>query len=241
VGGDLVIAGGWTGKEPVLQCYRLRPGPDSRWERLPELPGPRVFPAAAVIGSTLYAIAGARDFDMTGGPRTDGLRLDLRRPEQGWRPVAPLPGVGRTASAAACDGRIYLFGGYADPKKEPPALAEALAYDPSTDRWTRLPDLPGTLYAASGASPDGRRVYLIGGVDTDQRRPPSEPQKYPFSARTLVYDTRARTYRAGTPLPRPNAADRALTDGRRLYILGGEVGFHVRSPWTFVGDLLSGE
>jgi N-acetylneuraminic acid mutarotase len=237
-GRDLLVAGGWTGTEPVLRCYRLRPGAEARWERLPDLPGPRVFSAAAVVDSTLYLIAGAADFAMTGGPFADAIRLDLRRPGRGWQSCAPLPGKGRCIlSAAACGGRIYLFGGYSTEKKEPPAFADAFSYDPKRDRWSRLADLPGTLYAAASGSVDDRYVYLLGGLDTDRKVQVAEGSPYPFASKVLIYDTRGDSYREGTPLPRPVAPDCGLTDGRRFFVMGGEVGFHVRSPWTFIGEL----
>lgn len=238
IGGDLIVAGGWTGKAPVLHCYRLRPGESSRWDPLPDLPGPRVFSSAAAVGSVVYLMGGCVDFNMTGGPTATMVRLDLRKLKSGWQSCPPLPGPARsTFCAAACGGKIYVFGGYTTGSDTPPGLSDAYSYDPKTDRWTRLANLPGTNYAACAVSKDRRHVFVLGGVDTDRPTTNAEGQtEYPFADQTLVYDTRNNTYSVESALTHPIAADQALTDGKRLYVLGGEVGFHVRSPWTFVGS-----
>jgi N-acetylneuraminic acid mutarotase len=80
-----------------------------------------------------------------------------------WREHAPMPPPAQSELAATVlDGRIHVLGGFGD-------LRGFKRYDPATDAWTRLADLPagrhhGAAFAFEGA------VYFSGGelVSGDQ-------------------------------------------------------------------------
>jgi len=71
------------------------------------------------------------------------------------------------AGMVAVEGKIYLMGGFIPAGDETEDVSRrtsrwAYCYDPNTDQWTRLPDLPGRR-EYTRAAVFGRSVYLLGG------------------------------------------------------------------------------
>ena len=143
--GDPVVIGGWVPKGSDLtaktsdRVFALR---DGAWEELPKLNHARAAAGAGVVGDKIVVIG--RPGRRQAGPPDRGLR---RR---------QLEGRGRhsrrraSTSAAASDGRyVYAVGGRnLAPDKNSPALER---YDPGSDRWTKLPDMP-TASGSVGAA-----------------------------------------------------------------------------------------
>ena len=159
--GTLVVIGGWaprgTGGLPGVTSGRVYGLDGDSWEQLPDLNHPRAAAAAAVVGGTLYVTGGQADGELVAETEAfDGKR---------WRDVAPLP-TPREHLAAASDGRyIYALGGRALSAEE--NLSTLERYDPVTDRWDELPEMPlaigsfdavialGHLVAVGGEEPSG--------------------------------------------------------------------------------------
>jgi len=87
-------------------------------------------------------------------------------PPAQWRSGAPVPVPRTEVSAAAVGGRIVVVAGFtADGSNS----GRADTYDPRTDSWTRLPDLPSTVDHASAAGWRGR-MLVVGGYRSEERR-----------------------------------------------------------------------
>jgi N-acetylneuraminic acid mutarotase len=70
-----------------------------------------------------------------------------------WSTVAPSP-IGRSeAQGAVVEGKLYVFGGN---------LLRADVYNPDTNTWRRIADLPRRITHA-GTAVVGRNIYLAGG------------------------------------------------------------------------------
>jgi hypothetical protein len=106
------------------------------------------------------------------------------------------------------DGRVLLAGGFYRNGKPSPA---AQLYDPATDSWTRLPDMPDPrLSQTATLLPDGR-VLVAGGTDGDRD-----------FASVLLFDPRMGAWQAGPAMRtgRESASAALLGDGRVL-VVGG--------------------
>ncbi len=102
-------------------------------------------------------------------------------------------------------GKLYRFGGggYTAPVKF------AHQYDPATDSWTAIPNLPNAVHAIKGAA-IGNKIFLAGGyynfADTDE---------------VLIYDIVAQSYSYTTPLPRGRSYHNVVAIDSCVYVIGG--------------------
>lgn len=127
-----------------------------------------------------------------------------------WAPAAPSPVDHYEGSGVAVGGEVLVFGGYYSDSFQ--ATATAHAYDPATNTWRSLADVP-ELVTHAPAVVDGTSVWLIGGYVGDS----------PGGATTSVwiYDVPTDSWSAGPPLPERRGAGAATIVGRELHFFGG--------------------
>jgi N-acetylneuraminic acid mutarotase len=147
----------------------------SLWTTLSPMPTPRSDLAAAAFGGNVYAV---------GGLNGSGYLSTLERynvASNSWATLASMPTARRllAAAAAPCARRVagtclYAIGGY-----NGVYLNTVEEYNPSTNTWTTLANMPtarSSLAAAAGA-----HVYAVGGYDggtnlatLEQYNPPTD-------------------------------------------------------------------
>jgi hypothetical protein len=138
-----------------LPLAGIAPG---RWVTLPQAPTPRGEVSAARIGDDVYVVGG---FDASGHTSRVVQRLNLRT--EHWTTVASMPQALNHMSAISFAGRLYVVGGYSAPGDTSSGAVRGFwRYDPTTGRWTSLPDAP-VARAAAGAAVLGHRLYVVGG------------------------------------------------------------------------------
>jgi hypothetical protein len=148
-----------------------------------------------------------------------------RAAKQGaWRVLAPLP-VPRTemAWAAGYKGRMHLVGGYAEQRVDRPYHH---AFDPASNRWEQLPELPrGANHV--GVATHGERLYAFGGF-LEQNRTPHDGA-YAFDGQ------RWHTLRR---LPEACGAISCIALGDVIHLVGGAIGSDNRRSidWHMVYD-----
>ncbi|MGL4634862.1 MAG: Kelch repeat-containing protein [Beijerinckiaceae bacterium] len=131
-----------------------------------------------------------------------------------WLPRAPLP-IPRTEMAWAAEdkGRMHLVGGYAEQKVDKPYHH---AYDPKTDNWETLPELPkGANHV--GVATHGDLLYAIGGF-TEQNRTPHDGM--------FVFDGKA--WKSLRRLPEACGAIACVSVGDQIHLIGGAIGSDMR-------------
>ena len=127
-----------------------------------------------------------------------------------WGTGAAIPtGARYRAAGTTCDcGTYYIFGGGEDSGG---FLAESWSYDPSTDTWTSLADMPVALMNMEAECIDGL-VYLVGGYTASGNH----------TNNFLIYDTFNNCWTSATW---PNARTPMLAAyGGKLYAFGGNPG-----------------
>lgn len=221
---------------------------------MPDLPWPVGGSGISTIGSKIYILGGtdydgsgvgkfSTNTDRTGKVKRLGRRLlviDTKDLRSGWKELSPCPGTPRWGEAAAVvAGRLYVFGGgtgFDNPTGTYATVVDNWRYDPATDSWQRLANLP----IASSVFPSGRIVVfdrylvLIGGCqyghvigpDGSVRPVYGKPfRHYPdrdcFSD-VFVYDTQWDRFGTATPLPLNDCRPMIVTAGNRIHLLGGE-------------------
>jgi non-specific serine/threonine protein kinase len=199
---ELVVIGGWIqkgGDPSAVTSDRVFALSGRRWVELPSLNRPRAAGAAAVVGDRIV---------VTGG-QADGRLVDTSEVFDGkhWRVAASIP-TPREHLAAASDGEfLYAVGGRNLSPDENSAALER--YDPSTDRWERLPDMP-TPRGGLGAAVVGGHLFAVGG----------ERSTGVFGA-VQSYDIAGSEWSRGPSMRTPRHGIAVGTINNALYAFGG--------------------
>ena len=160
VDGALFVFGGRSGRlgdaTQYLKAVEYLDPTSLEWRRGPDMKFARVGLAAVYLENAYYVIGGYNQ--QSSEPQKSVERLDIKTME--WQSCAPLlvPRYGH--SACVCRNHIYVMGGDHSGMLVP--FAER--YDPLTNSWQRIPDMPLRV-AASRAICIDEKVYLFGGCD----------------------------------------------------------------------------
>jgi N-acetylneuraminic acid mutarotase len=232
VNGKLYVIGGWNGGKAGGVNYEYNPATD-RWTNKAPMPRPAHHAALASANGKVYVMGGfvaptgtAMPVGGAWEPIDNAWEYDPAA--DSWKPLPPLPGKRGSAIAAEVGGKIYVIGGATtmEGSKDPfftfvgPArvLGSNDVYDPATNKWeSRTPMSVPRNHAFSGVV--NGKIYVIGGrtghgfilsaTNTDV------VEEYnPVSNTWNVPKERMPTARSGGA---------SGTDGRRIYVAGGEV------------------
>jgi N-acetylneuraminic acid mutarotase len=130
-----------------------------------------------------------------------------------WDTRAPSPIIRSEALGGALGGKLYLFGGFSG---DAGPVTRSDVYDPKTNTWARLPDLPTRLTHA-GTVIDGRNFYFAGGyVGTG----PGFAQTFATKA-VWQFNVDTQTYSHLPDLPQARGAGGMVLLGRTLHFFGG--------------------
>jgi N-acetylneuraminic acid mutarotase len=165
-------------------------------------------PNVGVAHDRLF-IAGFYQGQGTGSPQGAVYAYDADRDR--WDAVSPLPaGTERAAGCVAImNDKLYLFGGARGAGN---TVADASVYDPATDVWQKLPDMPVRKeHCAAGAI--GGKIYIAGGR-TDGIEG--------FEPTTLEFNPANPGYTQKKAIPTPRGGCASAVVGDKLYLFGGE-------------------
>lgn len=146
-----------------------------------------------------------------GAPDAGQDPVDAAAREVGrFEAIADLAGGPRQEIAVvAAAGEIYAIGGY-DETMQFGAVVEA--YDPATNRWRRVADLPVAMHHANAAAVEDR-IYVLGflGAGFEER------------GRTFMFDPATNQWAelGGMPANRQRGASVTVAEGGKIYVIGG--------------------
>ncbi len=236
-GGRIYTFGGVNDPADVNAVETYDPSTDT-WKALPPQKRLNVAWAGALAGNLIYLVGSARGTPV----------LDVFDPATGtFTERTPRQGLG--GFALVSDGkRIFTFGGGDRDLRS----AAVDAYDPPTDRWTRVAELPRGKWLPGAAAVDGR-IYVMGGVlGKWAEQDDSVLEFFPAAARKAA---RPPQWRARAVMPTPRLGSVAVALNRKIYVLGGfkhgdidratpvsvlEVFDPVANTWTVRGPVPAG-
>ncbi|HZQ78479.1 MAG TPA: hypothetical protein VFE55_14175 [Acidimicrobiia bacterium] len=188
----------WTGREMVVWGGAWRAGNASiwlddgaaydpagdRWRPLARSPlAPRSDAVIAWTGHEVLIWGGQKQGSLEGfgDEYDDGALYDPARDT--WKPMAIWPLASRYGARAVWTGtRLVVWGGAsAEAGDQPPPLADGAAYDPGSNRWTKLAAAPlAGRIAPLGAARAGAALlsWGLGPFDGDRRAPVSDSAVY---------------------------------------------------------------
>ena len=130
-----------------------------------------------------------------------------------WNRTAPCP-LGRfEAMGGAAEGKLYQFSGFYNTAID--ATVECDAYDPVSNVWTRIADIPQAItHSGQVYDANTHTFWLAGGFLGSFRPGPSTTQVWKYSVKN-------NTWTAGPPLPAPRGGGALVKLGSELHYFGG--------------------
>ncbi len=133
-----------------------------------------------------------------------------------WSQLALRPEGTSESQGALVGGKLYTFGGFDPFKPCCTPTRHAFAYDPASNTWTRLADLPEGVSHA-GTATDGTDVYLVGGFVEDASR----TYQVFGTVHVWAYRVAGDRYEAMPALPDARGAGTLAYLGGKLHFMGG--------------------
>lgn len=164
-----------------------------------------------------YRVRAYNGVGNSGFSNTDG---STTKPDAGlpsttisWSTKASNPLKRAEAGGGVVNGKLYVLGGlYLDTDGDILATRRADVYNPATNRWTRLRDMPEKLTHAQGVV-DGNNIWFAGGYVGDHPGP--------GSSHVWKYNTTNDTWTSIVDLPADRGAGGSALIGRELHFFGG--------------------
>jgi N-acetylneuraminic acid mutarotase len=179
------------------------------------------------LGGKLYSFGGFDSTKICCTPTSRAYRMD---PATGWTALAPMPPENGTSfggishAGLATDGTyIYWAGGYTSNAAGTAQIygtTEVWRYDPATDSYLRMRDLPLTRSAGQLAYLDGK-LHYFGGTNPGRTADVGEHWELDLSNVGAGWVARAS-------LPNPRHHMGAAVLGGRIYAIGGQHGHDER-------------
>ena len=153
-----------------------------------------------------------------------------------WNDLAVRTEGTSEGQGALVGGKLYTFGGFDPFKPCCTPTRHAFVYDPATNVWSRLANLPEGVSHA-GTATDGTDVYLVGGFIEDASR----TYQIFGTIHVWVYRVASDRYEPMPPLPDLRAAGTlAYLDGKLHFIGGLSAGQAHDTDQHWVLDLAGG-
>lgn len=155
-----------------LECQDLPDQPliSGTWQDVKAAPTARSELSAAQIDGKVYVVGGF------GGTSV----LEAYDPaSDAWTTLAPIPQARNHHMAGALNGELYVFGGFINDLFGT-VTRTAYAYNPQTNSWRQLADLPGDAASAGRAVALDGHLYIVGGIG---------PRGFRYDPATDSYDT----------------------------------------------------
>ncbi|GAA4726844.1 S8 family serine peptidase [Phytohabitans rumicis] len=209
VNGKIYVFGGWDEAGVPVASVDVYDPASGAWSTVPGAtnPAPRAATGVAVAGGRVYLVGGCVD-----GSCTDAADLVVFNPATGtFATRTAYPHLSSYMSCGGIGGKVYCAGGASSV-----AHRDAYAYDPVTNRWTRLADLPFDLWASQFSTASGLLV-IAGGVTNGLST---------ITNRAAAYDPTANAWRV---LPNTRFSRYRGAGACGVYAIGG-------APTPFVGS-----
>lgn len=196
--GEVVVIGG-AGEGIAAASNKVYAFRDGRWTELPPLLHPRAAPVAAVVGDKLVVLGGQNDKQLV-------LQTEVFDGSS-WVDAAAMP-TPREHLAAVSDGTyVYTLGGRSLSADENSAAVER--FDPASNTWETLPDMP-TARGSYGATFIDGQIVAVGG---------EEPTR--VLATVEMYDIATQKWTTLAPIGIPVHGQVVATVGNTVYCIGG--------------------
>jgi hypothetical protein len=157
VDGKLYVFGGWgsTGT-PSNKVYVYDPATNAWQTKAAVNPAPRAAPGVAVVNGTIYLIGGCTD----GNCAKSNVVVRYDPGADTFTTVAPYPVEVAWQGCGGINGTVYCGGGFGAA-----TLKSTYAYNPGTNAWTQLADLPVDIWGVAADTANGLLLLSTGVIN----------------------------------------------------------------------------
>jgi N-acetylneuraminic acid mutarotase len=209
--GKLYGVGGTHENGYSNKLYIYDPEQD-KWSEGKSMPGARTALTVNFIDGKLYAVGGVDDVH-----NVMNTNLVYDPANDSWTEMAPMPTSRHHPTSSVVDGKLYVIGGRLLGNGIPRPINEGLSnlndnemYDPATNTWTILEQMPTKRSGLASAS-IGNNIYVFGGQKVNGTY-----------GNTEIFDTINNNWTSDTPLPTPRLGLEAIAIGNDIYVIGGK-------------------
>ncbi|XP_067684477.1 kelch domain-containing protein 8A-like [Haliotis asinina] len=156
MGSDLFVIGGRQGKIPTdaFEVYHFE---TKKWEKLPAVPSKRVFPMYVTDDTNIYSLGGLQQPpDLGFSDVCEVFNIEKKT----WKVGTPMPTKRGDMAAGIVGGKVVCAGGLGNTGKP---LQVVEAYDPASNTWTEISNLP-TTHCSCACIMFKNRLHVIGGL-----------------------------------------------------------------------------
>jgi len=202
--------------------------PQGRWvtDKYAKVPEPSEEYTNVVLNNKLYLIGGNAAVFTPGARATHPARvLEYDLAADTWTQHKQAPFFADHMSAAAFNGKIYVFGGTGAMRQEDPnmTLNTSWEYDPAADTWKALAAMPSKRTAAAAVE-FGGKIYLIGG-STDITGPDGRNLNAGLVVGTNEsYDPATNRWESHKAMPTARNHPAIGMVAGKIYLVGGRIG-----------------
>ena len=156
IDGLFYVVGGVDNSYTLLSSVEIYDPATNSWTEGTPLPVALSGASGVVVGDQLYLIGGC--FDSSCWPPTSAV-YHYDASSQSWSETTPYPIAAAWLSCGNIDEMIYCAGG-ADGISQ---FSETYRFDPATESWDQLSDMPESLYGSSYVAANGM-LLVNGGI-----------------------------------------------------------------------------
>ncbi len=213
VGTDIWVVAGFVGNHPgpATDKVQIYDTVSNTWTFGPDLPAPRASGAVTFNNGKLHYFGGLLPDRVT--DVGEHYVLDINNQGLGWVPAAALPNPRNHLSAASVNGLVYAIGGQYGHDNEVQDQTFLDVYDPATNTWARLADLPSARsHFEPGTIVHNGKIIIVGGRQGDF-----------FFDDVTEYNPNTNEWSERCKLPEKLLAPAAKVFGDRLIVTNGGV------------------
>jgi len=206
-GGKIYVFGGEA--SPRVQIFDVAA---NSWSNGPALPSPRFSSVVELVGGSVHLVGGW-SFDRSNNVSISSHTVfDLSSATYPAGPFASMGTARNHAYSGVIDGKLYVTGGRAPGHEgdDGSNVAVTEVYDPGTDGWTTLEDLPTPRSGGASAVLNGK-LYVMGG---------QLPGNTVYKA-VHRFDPATGHWEALGDMPIELTGHRAVAVGSAIYVMGG--------------------
>ncbi|MFU1797791.1 Kelch repeat-containing protein [Paenibacillus azoreducens] len=145
-----------------LYCLPASAANTEEWIPRADLPEPRMGAAAVTLNGKIYVFGGASNSNQAATGIKHNTTYEYDPLANSWTKKADMPTARAGLSAVVYENKAYVIGGYLDIGGTLQRSNRVEVYDPTTDTWTKVADMP-TARSWASAVTINNKIYVFGG------------------------------------------------------------------------------